>query len=167
MFKKNTKKALWAFIGLYLIAEFVRDFLFVLQKGNLPPPPPPPSALPPPSLSQSRGAERGIGERGFDLTGDFLLVSKHCQHEEEDELISQVGVERVDSNSGVETRQGPKKKKKRKWEVKPRPQYSRMPQWNLNQKTLQSDRAVGGGRGAGLKGPRLHWVKGTRCLCNC
>lgn len=66
------------------------------------------------ALAQSRGVEQGIGERGFDLTGDFLLVSKHCQHEEEDELISQVSVERVDSNSGVETRQGPKKKTKKK-----------------------------------------------------
>lgn len=103
----------------------------------------------PSALSQSRGVERGIGERGFDLTGDFLLVSKHCQHEEEDELISQVSVERVDSNSGVETRQGPKKKqKKRKWEVKPRPQYSRMPQWNLNQKLYRvTEQSRGGAEG--------------------
>lgn len=96
---------------------------------------------PPNHVSLSRGVEQGIREIDFDLTGDFLLVSKHCQREEEDDLISQLSVERVDSNSGAETRQG---QKKRKWEVKPRPQYSRMPQWNLNQNT-QSDRA--GGRG--------------------
>lgn len=45
----------------------------------------------------------------FDLTGDFLLVSEHCWQEKEDGLISQFSVERVDSNSGAETRQGQKK----------------------------------------------------------
>lgn len=57
----------------------------------------------------SRGLERRIWEIDFDLTGDFLLVSEHCRQEEEDGLISQLSVERVDSNSGAETRQGQKK----------------------------------------------------------
>lgn len=50
-----------------------------------------------------------IREIDFDLTGDFLLVSKHYRQEKEDGLISQLSVERVDSNSGAETRQGQKK----------------------------------------------------------
>lgn len=50
-----------------------------------------------------------IREIDFDLTGDFLLVSKPYQQEKEDGPISQLGVERVDSNSGAETRQGQKK----------------------------------------------------------
>lgn len=50
-----------------------------------------------------------IWEIDFDLTGDFLLVSEHCLLEKEDGLISQLSVERVDSNSGAETRQGQKK----------------------------------------------------------
>lgn len=118
--------------------QFARDFLYVLYHlvgFDVAPP------SPPKHVSLSRGVEQGIREIDFNLTGDFLLVSKRCQREEEDDLISQLSVERVDSNSGAETRQG---QKKRKWEVKPRPQYSRMPQWNLNQNT-QSDRA--GGRG--------------------
>lgn len=63
-----------------------------------------------PPVSLSRGLERRIWEIDFDLTGDFLLVSERCRHEEEDDLISQLSVERVDSNSGAETRQGQKKK---------------------------------------------------------
>lgn len=62
-----------------------------------------------PPVSLSRGLERRIWEIDFDLTGDFLLVSERCRHEEEDDLISQLSVERVDSNSGAETRQGQKK----------------------------------------------------------
>lgn len=62
-----------------------------------------------PPVSLSRGLQRRIWEIDFDLTGDFLLVSERCRHEEEDDLISQLSVERVDSNSGAETRQGQKK----------------------------------------------------------
>lgn len=50
-----------------------------------------------------------IREIDFDLIGDFLLVSKHYRQEKEDCPISQLSVERVDSNSGAETRQGQKK----------------------------------------------------------
>lgn len=57
----------------------------------------------------SRGPERRIWEIDFDLTGDFLLVSERCRQKKEDGLISQLSVERVDSNSGAETRQGQKK----------------------------------------------------------
>lgn len=52
--------------------------------------------------------EKDLGNRS-DFVGDFLLVSKRCCQEKEDDLISQVIVERVDSNSGAETRQGQKK----------------------------------------------------------
>lgn len=60
-------------------------------------------------LSPSRVLQRRIWEIDFDLTGDFLLVSERCRQKEEDGLISQLSVERVDSNSGAETRQGQKK----------------------------------------------------------
>ena len=52
---------------------------------------------------------RGWGNRFWPHCGDFWLVSKHRQREEEHGLISQFIVERVDSNSGAETRQGQKK----------------------------------------------------------
>lgn len=61
-----------------------------------------------PCISVTCG-ERRIWEIDFDLIGDFLLVSEHCRQEKEDGLISQLCVERVDSNSGAETRQGQKK----------------------------------------------------------
>ena len=44
-----------------------------------------------------------------DLTGDFLLVSKHRKPEKEDGPDITTLVERVYSNSGAETRQGQKK----------------------------------------------------------
>ncbi|MEQ2212913.1 hypothetical protein XENOCAPTIV_006723 [Xenoophorus captivus] len=59
-------------------------------------------------------------------------------------LISQLSVERVILIQGRKHVRA----KKRKWEVKPRPQLSRMLQWNLNQNTLQSDRT----RGRGCRG---------------
>lgn len=54
-------------------------------------------------------SKQRIWEIDFDLTGDFLLVSERFRQQKKDGLISQVCVERVDSNSGAETRQGQKK----------------------------------------------------------
>lgn len=52
---------------------------------------------------------KGFGRSILTFTGDFLIVSEHRWQEKEDGPISQLCVERVDSNSGPETRQGQKK----------------------------------------------------------
>lgn len=82
----------------YLIVELERDFLFVLKL----------------LLGFDVALYLVMWSGGKDscdrfFAGDFLLVSEHRRQEKEDGLISQLSVERVDSNSGAETRQGQKK----------------------------------------------------------
>lgn len=53
--------------------------------------------------------EQRTREIDFDFAGDFLIVSELRREEKEDGPISQLVVERADSNSGPETRQDQKK----------------------------------------------------------